>query len=90
MKRILPLTLLILFATLPCNAETGIVYDWGSGFRIQTRPDAKLSAEDKAWIDNNFKAIEKEMSRRRNVIREFYGCCNNNGGNACNKILLKY
>lgn len=89
MKKVI-LSLLIIFATLPTYAETGIVYDWGSGFRIQTRPDAKLSQQDKEWIEGNFKAIEKEMSRRRAVIKEFYGCCNNNGGNACNKILLKY
>lgn len=81
------LTLFLFLSCLTANAETGLVYNWGSGFQIQTRPDSKLRQEDKEYIEKAVRYIDSSIHYHNTQLLKFYDCRDNGGGRSCYKYL---
>ena len=81
------LCLIVLFSCLNANAETGFIWDWSDGLKLQTRPDSKLRYEDREYIERAIQHIDNSIYHHNMQLLRFYDCRDNGGGSACYKYL---
>ena len=86
MRKLLILLLLIFSSSVQAS-ETGFVFDWSDGLKIQTRPDSKFSQREMKYLEQQFGYLNSRISQQNHQLKLYASCIDNDGGKGCVKYL---
>lgn len=81
------LLLAIFLLVIPAQAETGFVWDWSDGLKVQTRPDSNFSQREARYLEQQFGYIHARISQQNHQLKLYASCIDNDGGKSCTKYL---